>query len=279
MEAAAKQEVANVASQDRALELPAHMEPQATQLTPMQMAYQLMTKGADFAAVKEMLDYGKKLEADAAEKAFNEAMAAAQKDMGVVTTNMANTQTKSRYADYAQLDKALRPIYTKHGFALSFNDGEGAPADWVRIVCHVTNSGHTRVYHKDMPADGKGAKGGDVMTKTHAVGAAQSYAMRYLLRMIFNVAVGEEDEDGNTPKNHGPVISDAQLNELVALAKEAGTTVQELCRVCRVEWLEDLPASQFDLTKKTLLDRIEARKDKPRVDPNTQFDHMERDGK
>lgn len=198
-----------------ATELPAHMQPQATQLTPIQMAYQLIHDGHDLAAVKEMIEFGKTLEADAAEKAFNSAMAAAQKDMGVVATNMQNTQTRSRYADYAQLDKALRPIYTKHGFALSFNDGDGAPEGWVRIVCHVTNSGHTRTYHKDMPADGKGARGNDVMTKTHAVGAAQSYAMRYLLRMIFNVAVGETDTDGNMPEE---VVSEDQalnLNDLI----------------------------------------------------------------
>ena len=35
------------------------------------------------------------------------------------------------------------------------------------------------------------------MTKTHATGAATQYGMRYLLKMIFNVAVGENDKDGN----------------------------------------------------------------------------------
>ena len=73
------------------------MQP-ATQLTPIQMAYQLMSNGHDLAAVKEMIAFGKELEADAAEKAFNAAMANAQKDMGVVATNMDNSQTRSRYA-------------------------------------------------------------------------------------------------------------------------------------------------------------------------------------
>jgi hypothetical protein len=50
-----------------------------------------------------------------------------------------------------------------------------------------------------MPTDGKGAKGGDVMTKTHAAGAGMQYGMRYLLKGIFNVAIGEEDKDGNDP--------------------------------------------------------------------------------
>lgn len=228
-----------------ATELPAHMEPKVSQLTPIQMAYQLIHSGHDLASVKEMIAFGKELEADAAEKAFNEAMAAAQKDMGVVVTNMHNSQTKSRYADYAQLDKALRPIYTKHGFALSFNDGEGAPVDWVRIVCHVTNSGHTRTYHKDMPADGKGAKGGDVMTKTHAVGAAQSYAMRYLLRMIFNVAVGEADKDGNVP---AATISEEQRGDLIDLMEQVGFTEADdarLMKVFKVQYLADLPAKDY----------------------------------
>lgn len=224
----------------------------STQLTPIQMAYQLIHAGHDLAAVKEMIEFGKTLEADAAEKAFNNAMAAAQKDMGVVATNMSNSQTRSRYADYAQLDKALRPIYTKHGFALSFNDGEGAPEGWVRIICHVTNSGHTRTYHKDMPADGKGAKGNDVMTKTHAVGAAQSYAMRYLLRMIFNVAVGEGDTDGNMPAETGEVITDAQRDQLLKLIEEVGGGVDVFCRYFKIQAVADLPASQFQRAVKAV---------------------------
>jgi hypothetical protein len=42
-----------------------------------------------------------------------------------------------------------------------------------------------------------GSKGNDVMTKTHAVGAAVTYGRRYLLTMIFNIAIGD-DTDGNT---------------------------------------------------------------------------------
>lgn len=247
-----------------------------TQLTPMQMAYQLIAKGTEFSAVREMIEFAKKLEADEAEKAFNQAMAAAQADMTVVNTNMTNTQTRSKYADYAALDRALRPIYTKHGFALSFNDGDGAPADWVRIVCHVSNSGHTRIYHKDMPADGKGAKGGDVMTKTHAVGAAQSYAMRYLLRMIFNVAVGEEDKDGNAPPaTPQKTITPEQVKELQTLIEQAGTNAETFCEVGKIEAVPDLPAHQYEVAKNWLTQRIQARKAKAAATVAPNFDKME----
>lgn len=133
-----------------------------------------------------------------AEQAFNEAMMTAQSEMGRVSADATNNQTRSKYATYGQLDKCLRPIYTRNGFSLSFNTAEGAPDGHLRVLAYVSHKvGHTRTYHADVPADGKGAKGGDVMTKTHATGSAMSYGMRYLLKMIFNVAIGEDDDDGN----------------------------------------------------------------------------------
>lgn len=138
-----------------------------------------------------------------AEKQFNIAMAEVQAKIRRVAPDLHNSQTKSNYASYAALDRVLRPIYTDAGFALSFGTGE-APQDYVLVICHVTNSGHTRKYQIPMPADGKGAKGGDVMTKTHATGSATQYGMRYLLKMIFNVAIGiDVDDDGNRASGDG----------------------------------------------------------------------------
>ena len=132
------------------------------------------------------------------EEAFNAAMNKAQSEMGRVSADAANPQTKSLYATYGKLDAKVRPVYTKHGFSISFNEGDGAPEGHVRILAYVSHAaGHTRTYKADLPNDGKGAKGGDVMTKTHATGSAHTYGRRYLLKDIFNIAIGEEDNDGN----------------------------------------------------------------------------------
>jgi hypothetical protein len=132
-----------------------------------------------------------------AEQTFNAALAEAQTAMHPVAADSDNPQTRSRYASYAALDRAVRPIYTRHGFALSFNTADAAGPEQARIVCDVCHAGgHTRRYHVDVPVDGKGARGGDVMTKTHAMGSGISYGMRYLLRMIFNLAI-DHDDDGN----------------------------------------------------------------------------------
>lgn len=154
----------------------------------------------DMDKMERLLSMKERMDTQKSEAAFNTAMSDTQSEMSQVSVDAENPQTKSMYASYSALDKVLRPIYTKHGFSLSFDTGEGADNDWVRVLCIVSHiAGFSRSPHVDLPADGKGAKGGDVMTKTHATGAAMSYGMRYLLRMIFNVAVGEGDTDGNKP--------------------------------------------------------------------------------
>jgi len=165
----------------------------------------------------------------AAEEVFTTRMNAAQAEMGPISADAVNNQTKSRYATYAKLDGVLRPIYTKHGFSVSFDTGEGAPEGHVRVLAYVSCGGFTRTYHCDMPADGKGAKGGDVMTRTHATMSADSYGMRNLLKKIFNVAVGEFDDDGNAASGPGAKAVGAVTEKIyeALLASLEKTTTDE----------------------------------------------------
>lgn len=191
-----------------------------------------------------------------AESAFNDAMAAAQGEMLPVAADANNPQTRSKYATYYALDRALRPVYTKHGFSLSFNTEPGAPEGYVRIVCYVAAHGHTRKYQRDMPADGKGAKGGDVMTKTHAIGSAETYGQRYLLKGIFNIAVGGDD-DGNAASRTAPIeyITDAQDTELKLLLSQRSdpeAALNKFLGIFRIESVADLPAREYQRAKNML---------------------------
>ncbi len=207
----------------------------------------------DMDKMERLLQMKERMDAREAETAFNQAMADAQAEMGRIAANRENSQTRSKYATYDKLDKVLRPIYGRHGFALSFDEGE-APADHVLVLCHVSHKdGHTRTYRKLMPADGKGARGGDVMTKTHAAGAAMSYAMRYLLKGIFNVAIGEEDTDGN-----GVVVkvSQDQAANIEALLTEVGGDKKRFLAYLKVESIADIPAASYS----TVIREIEAKR-------------------
>lgn len=185
------------------------------------------------------------------ERAFDAAMAAAQSKMRAVAADANNPQTRSKYASYFALDKAIRPIYTEHGFSLSFETGETKLEGHVRVICRISCAGHTRSPYIDMPADGKGAKGGDVMTKTHAAGAAVSYGSRYLLKMIFNIAVGEDDKDGNA-EGDTQTITAEQAEELSALIVKGKTDISKFLKWAKAESVADIQAKFFDDCKAKL---------------------------
>lgn len=203
----------------------------------------------DVDKLERLMAMAERLGSREAETAYDQAMNAAQEEMRPIATDAHNPQTKSKYASYAALDRAIRPIYTKHGFSLSFGTAEGAPDDQVRVVCRVARAGHKETVQLDMPCDGKGAKGGDVMTKTHAMGAALTYGKRYLLGMIFNIAVGE-DKDGNAPA--GPSITQDQADALRELAEDVGADVARFCAYFRVQSLSDIPASRHKAAETAL---------------------------
>lgn len=204
-----------------------------------------MNPDVDMDKMERLLAMQERIMAKNAEMAFNAAMADAQSKTRQVAADATNPQTRSKYASYSALDKALRPIYTAAGFSLSFDTGEGAPADWVRVLCYVSHrDGHSRTYHADMPADGKGAKGGDVMTKTHAAGSALSYGMRYLLKMIFNVAVGEDDDDGQAA-GRGQTISESQVADLEALIEEVSADKAAFLRWAKVNSLSEIHVNAY----------------------------------
>jgi len=152
----------------------------------------------DVDKLQRLLDMREQIVQREREDRFSEAMAAAQAEVRAVTKDARNDQTRSKYATYVQIDRAIRPVYSAHGFSLSFDTQETERENMVRVLCYVRHaSGFQQTYSITMPADGKGPRGNDVMTRTHATGSAVSYGMRYLVRMIFNVPETEQDDDGN----------------------------------------------------------------------------------
>jgi len=209
-----------------------------------------LNPAVDVEKLERLMAMKERIEARNAETAFSASMTAAQSEMGPISADATNPQTHSKYASYEKLDRVLRPIYLRHGFALSFDEGDSPKPEHVRVLCHVShNQGFTRTYHKDMPADGKGAKGGDVMTKTHAAGAAMSYGMRYLLKGIFNVAVGEEDRDGN---GADPTVDAKQIANIECLLSEVGADAKRFMAYIKVTSLDQILAKNYSAVIKLI---------------------------
>jgi hypothetical protein len=233
-------------------------------MTPMAMIDRALTSGATPETLGKLMDLQERWEANQAKKTFDEAMQKAQSEMRPVLMNANNSQTNSRYATYEALDSAIRPIYTRHGFTLSFNMGDCPLEGHVRIVCEVACGGHSTFPHIDMPADGKGAKGGDVMTKTHATGSAVTYGRRYLLGMIFNITL-TKDNDGNSMNSNPDMalaITPDQFIELRDLLEESGSNEADMLAYVKADKTEDMNLGQYAKAKNAMVTKINSKKKK-----------------
>lgn len=217
----------------------------------------------DMDKMERLLEMHERLVANEYRKEYAIAMSKTQSEMRMVSADATNTQTRSKYATYGKIDAALRPVYSANGFALSFNTESQANAEVLRVTCHVTHSGgHSEKFSIDMPADGKGPKGADVMTKTHATGAAATYGMRYLLKMIFNVAIGEDDNDGNGASRRpdavqAETITVEQSAILKDLVERTGYDTNLL--LARVETLsiDEIPSAKYEYALSALTKKLE----------------------
>lgn len=172
--------------------------------------------GASIETIERLVALQERTAARRAETDFNEALNRVQSKIQRVAPDLENPQKHSRYASYAAIDRVIRPIYTPEGFSLSFTHADSPKPDHIRVICWLRRGAHKEPYQVDWPVDTKGPKGEPVMTATQATGASDSYAKRYLVKDIFNIAIGEDDNDGNLMEqaaDYVAVISESRTLE------------------------------------------------------------------
>ena len=154
----------------------------------------------DVDKLQRLLDMQEAGEVRAADKLFAQSLTAAEAEMETINTNAKNDQTRSKYATFAQVDREVRPIYTKHGFGITFtSEPTGMPKSILVVGTLSHRGGASRRYQVPMPITTQGFKGQAMMTETHATMAAITYGRRNLEIMMFNLQIGD-DLDGNAPR-------------------------------------------------------------------------------
>jgi hypothetical protein len=146
----------------------------------------------------ELLRMQREMEHDQARRAFNQAMADAQAVMPPVVRSATNTHLRNKYAKLEDMDREMRPIYTDHGFSVRFGSAPAPFEGYIRITCTVAHaSGYFEENYLDAPITAVGSQGGKTATTSvQAVGSAVTYLRRYLLGMVFNIVLADEDDDG-----------------------------------------------------------------------------------
>lgn len=143
-------------------------------------------------------------EAKEAEKAFYAAMSEMQPDLPVIEhtkqigyeDKSGKFVTKGTYTPWEDIDEAVRPFYTKHGFSLAFKVEQeiNKPIVVTAIVMH--RDGHKTETSISLPSDPSGKK-----NPVQAVGSAITYAKRYAACAALNITTrgadyGVDDDDG-----------------------------------------------------------------------------------
>jgi hypothetical protein len=174
-------------------QLPADIAPASSQLTPMQMAYQLITNGADLGSVKEMLAMSRELAAEQARQAFDAAMSAAKSEITPVIKNATGHNSK-KYADFAAIAKAVDPIISRHGLSYRFRTKQDERIHVTCILAH--EGGHSEETTLAGPPDATGSK-----NAIQAIGSTLTYLQRYTLTHALGLAASDDD-DAKTAEDH-----------------------------------------------------------------------------
>jgi hypothetical protein len=97
------------------------------------------------------------------------------------------------YETYEDLDGAIRPIETAHGFARSFATRSGDKSGVILTLRLTHRGGHSITSERYCPPDA-----GPGRNETQAIGSGESYGRRYLTKSIWNIVTIGADDDANT---------------------------------------------------------------------------------
>jgi hypothetical protein len=236
-------------------------------LSPAEVALQALSMGYGKEALEVLQGISElqlRHDAENAKRAFAAAMAKCQAEMPIVPEKAKNQQTgNSPYAKLKDVVKIAKPVYTKHGFSISFYEEDSPKENHIRWCADVMHAeGHSIPRHVDVPIDDKGIKGTVNKTATHAMKSSSTYGRGILICHIFNIPTGEDiDDDGNAAGTQ--YISEDQQTEINDLIKTLYGENKELIAKCldfmKIESVEKMPAKDYKRHLSGLKDMLSKR--------------------
>lgn len=150
----------------------------------------------DPARLNQFLEFKLRVDAIAAEQAFNTDFAAAMIEMPRIhKLGVKDMGTKGAipYARYEDVDAAVRPIETRHGFARTFSTRVTDKPGCIMVLRLTHRAGHSITserYCRPDPGPGR--------NDTQAEGSGESYGRRYLTLALWNIVTVGADDDANS---------------------------------------------------------------------------------
>ena len=231
----------------------AKVEPQPPPAAPTQEGAQLLgmidrlLDRPDFPVekLKELLTMQKEMKGDQAKRAYNAAFAEMQPNLPITVRRgeiKHGDKLQSKYAKWEDVADDIMPVLADYGFGLSFRTkNEPGKVTVTGVLAH--RDGHAEDTTLELPADTTGSK-----NAVQAIGSSVSYGKRYTASALLNLVSRGEDDDGQKavaqPSANEP-ISEAQLNELIALADAVGADKERFCKWAEINSFADITRGKF----------------------------------
>ena len=126
-----------------------------------------------------------------AKQAYDAAMANLQTELPDIAERgkaVVNGQVRYTFALWEDINAAIKPILSRHGFALTFRIQPGDHISVTGVLSH--KAGHREETSISLPADTSGSK-----NAVQAVASSTSYGKRYTAGALLNLTSHGEDDD------------------------------------------------------------------------------------
>lgn len=174
----------------------------------------------DIEKMERLLAMSERMRARDAETAFNASMAQMQIDMPTVAEGGLNKHTGNAYATIDDINRAVKPVMNRYGFAVTFKvvhvkDGISVTG----ILVHA--AGHREETTLLLPSDTGAGR-----NAVQAVGSTVTYAKRYVMCALLNISTGDApDDDGQAAAD--PVITGHQAKQIETLLAKCSPKVRD----------------------------------------------------
>jgi hypothetical protein len=204
------------------------------------------------AAFEKLIELHWKMQERDAEKEFNAAFVALQKDMPVIVASSV-IPNRGKYEKYEDVMKVVSPLLSKHGFSVSFSND--AKDNRITETCHLRHiGGHSQSNPFTVRVSGKAD------SETQADCKAATTAKRNALLNCLAIVIRQDclqDED-NDPRNEGSVISEEQAFELERRVNETNSDVEAFLKLAGAKQFGEIMSGKYAMLD-AMLKRKESR--------------------
>ena len=203
--------------------------------------------------VEQAFAFYEKVQASAARRAFDAAMAAAKAEIPViakkrtVTYGSGEKATSYKHEDLGGIAEIVDPILAKHSLSYRYRTTSkvNEPVTVTCIVAHA--DGH---FEETTLSAGRDESGGK--NAIQAIGSSVTYLQRYTLKAALGLAAAKDDDTVASGKADDAPITEEQISELIALADDVGADKAKFCKFYKIDSFADIFQSKFAAAKAVL---------------------------